>query len=215
MPKNTRPAYYAAPLKSKADIIAFLVAHEDYPSTNSPLAWNVRDYGSDLSPEHLIEVYRTSGEYGKNDQWLDYPEWREPALEKYTESKDRLWDWAIESARSTVTETECYTSLWNGTSLDVEYGFLGRSGGWVAILKYGGRDLTRMDRDDFREWLEEMDYRDLRNLYQLVVQNDHDFRREAVTKEIEFQAAFAWIENICAEVVRPDKTQRELPLVVA
>ncbi len=63
VPKPRRPAYYKAPLKSWGAIIAFLAAHQSYyrtMSTCSPLAWNVKDYGSDLSFEHLVAVYRES-----------------------------------------------------------------------------------------------------------------------------------------------------------
>lgn len=218
MPKHKRPAGYVAPLKSRKDIIAFLLDHEDYQrshNTSSPLAWNVKCYNADFSAEHLIEVYRTSGEYNtKEDRWLDYPEWRTPALAVYEEHKDNLWEWAVEQSCQQVTDGDTNRCLWKGDMLDVKYGFSGNSGGWLVMTRFEGTDMTRMDEDDFRDYLTELDYKTLRNLYELVVQNDHDFRREAVRQELEFQAAWAWIVNLCADVPQPDKTQTELPLGV-
>jgi hypothetical protein len=208
-----RPSCYRAPLRSRKDIIAFLMGHDNYyrhaPSTNSPLAWNVRDYDSDLSAAHLIEVYRR--DVG-DEPWLDFPEWRQPALAKYEEVKDKLWDWAIEDARRRVQDDEAYRYLWDGTPIDVEYRFVGRSGGWLVLTKFEGDCLENIDEDEFPEYLETLPYPMLRKLYHLVVQNDHDFRREAVAAEIEHAAAWSWIEGTCSDVPRPERTQRELPL---
>lgn len=219
MAKHKRPAYYAAPLKSRQDIIGFLLDHQSYQRTyytSSPLAWNVKCYDVDFSAEHLIEVFRTSGEYDTRpdgDRWLDYPEWRKPALALYEEHKDNLWEWAVEDARRN-TQDDTNRSLWKGDLLDVVYEFSGRSGGWLIITRFEGTKLEDMDGDEFREYLDGLDYKTLRNLYELVVQNDHDFRRQAVKSALEFWAAWAWIVNLCAEVPKPDKTQAELPLGV-
>ncbi len=213
MAKPKHPAYYAVPLRSRKAIVEWLCSHQSYyrnpPSTNSPLAWNVKAYGVDLNAEHLIAVY---AKHVADYVWLDYPEWRLPAKAKYAEIKGNLLDWAIEAARDSVHSFDCYKSLWNGFSLDVEYGFVGRSGGWLVIWKYEGRDLTRMEKEDFREWLEEMRYTDLRHLYELVVQNDHDFRPEAVKDEIEFRAATEWIDVACDDIPKPTMTQGMLSL---
>jgi hypothetical protein len=105
MSKIKRPAQYNAPLKSRKAIIAFLQGHTDYQrsmSTCSPLAWNVKDYGSDLSFDHLVEVFRKSGYYGDDDVWLDSPEYLAAARENYEEVEDDLWNWAIEECQEGV-----------------------------------------------------------------------------------------------------------------
>jgi hypothetical protein len=203
----TNPYTYA--LKSRKAITEFLIDHENYyrsMSTCSPLAWNVKAYGVNLDFDHLVEVYRKS----EGGDWLDFPEWAIPAELVYNEYKDRLFDCAIESCRFTVQDSDAYTTLWSGKSVDVEYNFTGRSGGYVIIEKHNGTDLTRISRDEFPDYLDRMDFADLLDLYKLVVQNDRDFRREAVESEVEYQAAFTLIENLCGDVVRPAMTQLEL-----
>lgn len=217
MPKNKRPSYYAAPLKSRKQIIEFLLAHEHYHRdqwSSSPLAWNVKCYNVDFSAEHLIEFYRKSGEYGPDERWLDYPEWREPALEAYKEIESSLWEWAQESAARGVTDDDMYRCLWKGTTLDAKYEFHGRMGGWLLMVRFQGTKLIGMQDYEFEYYLENLEFNTLRNLYELVVQNDHDFRKEAVREALEWGAAEAWIDNVCASIPKPDKTQAELPLEV-
>jgi hypothetical protein len=215
MSKIKRPACYAAPLRSRKAIVAFLTEHTSYYrnlSTCSPLAWNVKDYRSDLSFDNLTKVWRESGEYGPDEVWLDSEDYLKAAREKYDEVKDDLWGWAIESARDHAKEDCGNRTLWDGTELQVEYGFYGRSGGWLLMTRFEGWNLTRYDRGDFEELLEDMPYGELRSLYQLVVQCDHDFRPEAVTAEIEHCAAFGFFVNICGDIPQPDALQLTLPL---
>lgn len=206
---------YRFSLKSRIDIINFLTSYEHYLRgrwESSPLAWNVKAYGVDLSFEHLIDVYRTSGDYSKEDHWLDYPEFLVPALDKFKEVEDDLWSWGREAACDQVSDPDAYRSLWDGKLLDVEYGFAGRSGGWLLMLSFQGHKLQRMERYEFEDWLGNIEFSILKDLYKLVVQNDHDFRREAVEREIEYQATFTFFENICGDVPRPEKTQLTLPI---
>ncbi len=135
-----------------------------------------------------------------------------PARAKYAEVEKWLWDWGIEDTRRHVDD-DTYQCLWDGTELDVEYQFEGRSGGWLLMTKFNGMNLTRIDRHDFETaLLDTLSYESLRNLYQLVVQNDHDFRPEAVIDEIEYQAAFNFFENACGDIPRPNAIQNLLPL---
>ncbi len=48
--------------------------------------------------------------------------------------------------------------------------------------------------------LETLDFRTLRRLYRFIVQCLHDFRREGVRSEIEWQAAFHLFANVCRNV---------------
>jgi hypothetical protein len=214
--KQRRPGYYRAPLRSREDIIGFLTDREAWSRGYSPLVWNVKCYHADLTFDHLVDVFRTSGEYGDDDRYLDFPEFLDPARKEYEEAVlgGDLWEWSIEGARRSVIDLDTYRSLWDGSSIDVSYEFKGRSGGWLCVETHNGANIAQMNQEAFREYLEALAYTDLRRLYQLVVQNDHDFRREAIKTEIEFRAAFTLFNNLCADIPRPDKTQKELPLSV-
>jgi hypothetical protein len=196
----------------------FLCSHENYyrfNSTCSPLVWNVKVYSVNFDFDHLVEIYRKSGEYGPEERWLDYPEFLKPAQAEYENVKDNLWEWVVEDARRQVMDEDMNKGLWNGTSLNVRYEFGGRSGGWLLMTEFEGYNLTKVDREDFKADLMDQNvfrFEDIRNLYQLVVQNDHDFRTETVRNELEYLAAFNLFENICALVPRPDSTQLTLPI---
>lgn len=208
---SKRPAYYAAPLRSRKQIVDFLADHTRYDRDEAlPLAWNVKLYGLDLDFDHLIEVYRNSGEYPRDARWLDYPEFLTPAKGKYEENEDNLFDSAVEAARRNIEDGE--VTLWKGDTLAVSYEFHGRSGGWLVMTSFMGDKLGGMWAADFREWLTELDYNKLRNLYELVVQNDHDFARKQAIAEVEYQAASLLFDIYCSDVPRPDKTQAELVL---
>lgn len=214
MAKNNRPAYYAAPLKSRKDIVEFLTSRSGINRNRgySPLMWNVKAYGVDLEFDNLVRRYKESGEYGSNEHWIDYPEYKVPCLARYEEVKDELFTCSVEDARRSVTDDDTNRCLWRGVVLNVQYAFEGRSGGWLIIREWEGVDITRMDEDDFHIYLEEMGYRELRNLYELVIQNDHDFRRSCLNQMIEEYAAFNFFDNDCDNIVRPTMTQLELPL---
>jgi hypothetical protein len=215
MTKIKKPKAYNAPLRSRKAIIAFLADHHDYyrfRGTCSPIAWNVKDHGSDLEFDNLVEVYKKGHNYGQDEVWLDSPEYLKAAREKYDEVKDKLWEWAIERARESVMEDDAYKCLWDGTELQVTYEFGGRSGGWLLMTKFEGEDLSSIPQEHVAHDLGGMPYKTLVKLYKLVVQNDHDFRSEAVTSIIEENAAFDLFENVCADVPRPDTLQMELPL---
>jgi hypothetical protein len=81
------------------------------------------------------------------------------------------------------------------------------------MTRFEGNDLTKYGRVDFLELLTEMPYGELRTLYKLVSQCDHNFRTEAVLGEIEHNAAFDFFENICVDIPRPDTLQLKLPLL--
>jgi hypothetical protein len=134
-----------------------------------------------------------------------------PALAKYKEIEDHLFEWAQEAAARGVDD-DTNRCLWKGTEMNVKYGFSGRSGGWLLMTEHNGVKLTRMDSEDFAEYLASLSYAELRDLTELVLQDDHDFSRKQVEKEMEYQAAYAWIENCCNDIPRPEKTQGVLAL---
>jgi hypothetical protein len=197
--KAKLPGYYRAPLRSREAIVGFLLQHYDrFLSDCSPLAWGVKAYGVDLSYEHLSTVHQAdAGELG----WG--PEQRKAARALYAEYEEHLWDWGVAAARCGVSDCDSFKQLWDGTELDVAYEFAGRSGGWLLMLRFAGQDLSTLYSVDFASWLADLEVKTLRNFYRLVVQCEHDFRREAVEAEIEYQAAFCFFNNICDDL-RPE-----------
>lgn len=214
--KIKKPDAYRVKVRSRKDIVKFLMDHDDYyrsMATCSPLAWNVKAPGAELNYDHLKEVYRKSGEYAPDDIWLDDPDFNRQARQTYESFKNNLWHWAIEACQENVNSTDSYNHLWNGTDVDVTYEFEGRSGGWIIVTQFEGHKLANLDKQEFEQDMMDKDvwtYDDLFNLYQLVLMLDHDWQREKVEAKIEHQAAFTLFENLCGEIPRPEKTQLTL-----
>jgi hypothetical protein len=57
-----------------------------------------------------------------------------------------------------------------------------------------------------------MDYPTLRKLYALIVMLSHDLTPETAAAEVEYHAAFRFVEGACADIPRYDSIQRLLPL---
>ena len=132
--KTTTPGYYRTPLRSRCDIADFLESVGGYYSTygrqgRSYFSFNVKCHFAQLDLEHLIEVYRNAGYYGDGETWLDNPEWLMQAQARYEEAERHLFDWGVEDASRMVTDSDGYNHLYNGTEVEVEYAWLGRSGG--------------------------------------------------------------------------------------
>ena len=151
---------------------------------------------------------------------------------KYEEVGDKLFDWGVEDAGRLVTDSDCYDHLYDGTEVEVEYAWMGSSGGYLGIGKFEGFDFSKdEDRDYWHEvfrgnphrhgtsdWLDwdrtypTMDYPTLRKLYALIVMLSHDLTPEKASSEVEHHAAFSFIENVCSDIPRYDSIQRLLPL---
>ena len=229
-----KPAFYRTPLRSRKDIAAYLASVGGYYGHNgqSYFGFNVKCYGVRLDFDHLIEVYRTSGESGPGQTWLDNPEWLEQAQRTYAEVEDHLFDQGVEDACRIVTDSDAYTHLYDGTKIEVEYDWMGRSGGYIGIARFKGFDFAadqcrdywheifrgnphRRDTADWLDWertYPTMSYATLRRLYALVVMLSHDFTPEAATAEVEHQAAYQFIEGACQDIPRYDSIQGLLPL---
>ncbi len=46
-------------------------------------------------------------------------------------SSDNLFDWGIEDAARLITDSDCYNHLFDGTKVEVDYAWMGRSGGYL------------------------------------------------------------------------------------
>lgn len=201
---HKKPVYYQTPLRTRKAIVdwIFLNTHQ----RNHPFCFNVKVYQVDFSWENLLKLWRKyEGDpvYSHNDDWL-----RAAKLLFYDLSENTLWEWAIETACSLFSgDSDSFTSLWDGTNIDVVYSFEGRSGGWLSVNKFQRHNFT--DRSyDARETLMEMDYGILRQFYQLIVMLNHDLQREAIRKELEHDAAFTFFANVCAAIPQPVAIQR-------
>lgn len=189
------PDYYKASLTSRKSIIDFLVKQKK--RNDFPLAWDVKAHYVNLEFDNLFNIYE---QQGIKKKWFNCEEKKKDAKKKYEENEHLLLSCAIEDARSSLSDYPTYKTLWNGKELDIVYEFAGRSGGWIVIAKFEGEDFSEINGEYFEGYLSELPYKSLRNLYKLVVQNNHDFRKEAVNNEIEFHGAFNFFENICYEL---------------
>ena len=138
----------------------------------------------------------------------------------------------MEDAGRLVTDSDCYSHLHDGTKVEVEYAWMGRSGGYVGVGKFEGFDFSKDEGRDYwhqvfrgnphrsgmSDWFDwdriypSMTYPTLRKLYALVVMLSHDFTPEKASSEVEHHAAFSFVENVCSDIPRYDSIQQLLPL---
>ncbi len=205
------PAAYTTPLKKRSDIASYLMNRRGrYYREHGHLqfVFDVKVYSPDLSFDHLFALHANSG-YGEGK--VNDPYWVEEARQRHAETdQDDLYQWAIEDAGRLVTDSDCFNHLFDGTPVDVEYAFVGRSGGWIGLTKFEGIEMTDPERlrDVFEGNDEEgeptMSYQSLRRLYSLVRMLEHDMTQEKAQAEAEYQAAFGFFVNVCADIPTAD-----------
>lgn len=214
--KIQKPEAYKIVAKSRADIVAAIIGmthQRTYDYDLYYLCFNVKLYKLDLSLENMLKKWR---EYEGDQPYTHNPEWLKAVKERFKEYEGHLWEWGVEEARQAFNETDCFSHLWDGTSLDVEYGFVGRSGGWLAIVEFEGcrfvgcRFDRRMMDSDLEFILKELDFGTLKKLYQLVLMLKHDTREEARTAEVEQQASCCFFANICNDIPQVDNIQQDV-----
>jgi hypothetical protein len=79
--------------------------------------------------------------------------------------------------------------------------------------EFQGHTFSSRDSTDLGHYLAEMDYKELRQLYALVVMLKHDLRREAIKKEVEYRAAWALFVNICSDLTEKKWPQKKFPFM--
>lgn len=202
--KFKKPAYYRTPLRNPEKIRKYLLDYDNRPyesHDDALFAWNVKCYSVNMDFDHLLEVWiKDNGD----EELAQNPEWLEKAKELYEEHEEHLFDWGIEGARNLVTDSDCYDHLWDGTPVNVEYGFAGRQGGWLVIEKFDGHRLRN------EEDLENLSDDSLRELYALVRMLEHDITRKIAEGEVEHHAAFDFFENICNDIKLTPKPEQDL-----
>lgn len=207
----TMPAAYKTPLRSRADITSYLLDRRGrYYRDHGHLlfCFCVKVHAPDFDFDHLLDLYRTSG-YGEDK--IDDPAWIEEARQRHAETdQDDLFQWAIEDAGRLVTESDCFNHLPDGTPVEVEFAFVGKSGGWIALTTFEGIKLS--DPEHLRDLFEgsddesepTMSYHSLRRLYALVRLLEHDLTPDKAQAEVEHQAAFNYFSNLCADIPTAD-----------
>ena len=203
---------YSTPLTNRADIAAYLLNRRGryYRGYGHLLfLFNVKVYEPDLSFDNLLDLYRQSG-YGEFK--VTDPGWVEETRQRHEKTDhDDLYQVAVEDARRLVTDSDCFTHLYDGTPVEVEYAFVGRSGGWLALTKFEGVRLIDLEslRDLFDDDQEEgenptLSDETLQRLYALVRMLEHDLTPENAQAEVKNQAAFSFFENICCDIPTAD-----------
>lgn len=170
MPKA--PAPYTWPHRSRAAIVDYLTdrcAYFDYCRAYL-FAWDVK-----------VSMARFDGaSLRKHDPCLDPTldsEW-----ESLVESDDRLfWEWCEDAGRD-ISEDE-WTSYPGDDQGDWRFSFAGRSGGWIVLEKWRGRDVS--NPDDFSEW----SWPDLVAFYRGIRCADSDFTQANAVANVESHAA--------------------------
>lgn len=216
MKTHKTPAYYRAPLTKRADIVSWLVdraTHENGRPGYGPFTFNVKCYDADLSFGNLVAVI---GSEIPSDSIRYLAECR---AKLQGMNNDDLWNEAAQDACENVTAGEISRMLWNGSAPIAKWEFAGRSGGWLTLTSFDGIKLAPHD-GEYILTDPETPYRWLHRLYRFLVQCTHDFRREAVKREVEYKAAFNFFLNHCMDI--PDdetylvnaKTEQEKAVVL-
>ncbi len=163
----------AFPLRTRLDIVAGLAAHAFHADRRSfHLAWNIKVHSPDTS--------------GRTDGY------------KPDEAFDGLWDAYVQKNAEHVFQQAAEDGLreyldGSATSYlgeeggSFEFAVGGRSGGWLELVRFQGRDMSFGSMGDVVETLLEMDEDDLARLYVGVVSFDRNIDAEA---EMAHQFAF-------------------------
>lgn len=160
---------YTYPHRTRLDMAAFVAGHayhgERHGSTY--LAWDIKVGGADMSGK--IEGAEVRVDPDLDALWNKYAE----------RHGDRLfWDACRDGIRSYVDgEATTYPGDDQG---DFAFGTQGRSGGWLVLKEWRGRDMGFHSRAEMVETLLEMEPSELADLYAAVVCFDHDIQPEQV-----------------------------------
>ena len=197
MSKIKIPEYYKIKTRSREGMIAHLVAncgYHGYHQEGSPLAWCVKVHSVNFDFRNLWPMIL---EHAPNDA-QEFKGGLETVWDEWIEDQgnaSRIWEASLDDAQRNVTDCDCYKDLWDGTKVDAELSFTGRSGGYLILTSFLSKYSFRnwMDDDDFADELREWSYEDLCKLYKYCLMMDHDLTPEKASREVEYQGAFyAW-----------------------
>lgn len=176
---------YTWPHRSRAAMTDYLIEHESYGGWNhpyrhwSPLSWNVKlnpswegkagDYKTNDALDHQWNLYCTTGA-----------------------GSEYLWDEIVKNMRRHYTDSE-YTTYPGDDQGDWKFCFAGRSGGHMLLeeWKHGCNFLKDIGSEDgWREYLDSRTFSTLNTLYRAVRCMDHDFTREKMNAEFDYNLTF-------------------------
>ena len=201
------PSYYVAPLRSRAEIVAFLKQAANERPQYGIVAINVKLYHVDLSFDHLLAMARKEGFGYVSTASPRYVAACRLVHEEIGEST--LCDYAIEGARDGAIDDDGYRLIWNEDKIIADWAFDGRSSGWLVLQSFEG--INMVTGNGYGDAiLDDLDFRTLRRLYRFIVQSRHDFRREAVRESVEYAAAFMLFENLCHTVEIDEQEAKRL-----
>ena len=155
--------------------------------------WDVKVYHISMT---LRNLYRTARKIEAVPQ-LTFRQLRKAANELTDIGAERLYSMAQEDARDQVApparmDPVMFNTLWNGSHLDVTFEFMGSGGGWLTLTRF--HSWTMVDDVSI---LEEMPFKDLRALCELVWEVDGFVNRSGPTRTIEECAAHILFVSLC------------------
>lgn len=200
-----------------------------YGGNNWLLCWDVKCHFVDLSYENLVERHLAAGHRDRDEfMHTDYQNALQKAFweqlpERYDGlGNEGLWEWAIEGARDTFVDGDAFKTTWNGETLyEIEYGFYGRSGGWLVMESFNGVTLhtdSFVCMHDARDrWVElavdehirvpakegGMTWKAVRDLAEIVHTLNGYLTPQTVAEEVETAAAWVVFEQVLADVPSP------------
>ncbi len=171
-----RPAPDTFPHKSRAAIAEFLTRDgRYYRPTRYRFAWNVKTYSARFDGDTMR----------KHDPNLR-PEF-DSKWQKVLDADSSLFWMFCEDGARWVSGGEWYSYPGDDQG-DWEFTFEGRSGGWLALTKWRGRDMRDPEPDDFLN-ADEWPWPDLVKFYRGIRCADSDFTTAKAAAEVEYHAA--------------------------
>lgn len=199
------PEYYKAPLRSRHDIVAWLLdrAKSNPRPSYGLFCYNVKLGRLDTSFARVLAVGRDCGELA-----CESPRYLAELESLWNEKVETAFEVGTEDAQNSVMDTDGYRMLWDGAGPIADWCFAGRSAGWLVLTKFDGVDFEQaawascMSQSDWAvDFFAEQSFRYLRNLYRFLVQCDHDFANPE--REVEYQAASYFLLN-CVDGIATD-----------
>jgi hypothetical protein len=171
MPKG--PAPYTWPHRSRAAIREYLLERRGrlYGSGHYPFVWNVKVYSAEFDGP-CLRTYDPTLDPALDSEWDSYVE---------SNGDQLFWHWCEDAGRG-ISEGE-WTSYPGDDQGDWEFGFEGRSGGWIVLEKWRGRDVRNFA--PFSEW----SWPDLVAFYRGIRCADSDFTQANAVVSVEDYAA--------------------------
>ena len=169
---------YTFPHKSRAAIAQYLDRRgRAYHYQRYAFAWCVKTHGADFDGDTL-RCHMPSLNPAEDSAWVRM-------IEK---DNGNLFSMFCEDAARGISEGE-WCSYPGDDQGDWDFSFAGRSGGWLVLEKWRGRDMRDIDAADFLDrdlW----PWADLVAFYRGIRCADSDFTEKKAAAEVEYMAAF-------------------------